>query len=308
MGFGASALGSGLTPSPAHELGAPPPRQGTPPPVAAVDVLTDPFRSAASAPFANGASHTPPVVAPFGAVAPTRAPEASLSDARELAPRRGMHPMAYAFIAASVAFGGVAAFVLLTKPPPPPQIVVVQGGGTPGPTGAPAAPDATVETHVGEVETNPGGKPVAGGPRPGAAGGTTAAPGPPAAPLDTAGVGTPGGPAPGPGPGSQGSTAGQGQLSAGEIQGVVSQNQALVKRKCWQPALDARTGTGPASTKVTANLVIGPSGNVDSVSAGGGEKDFPGLSSCVAGRIKGWKFPPSGGSTPVSVPFVFAGQ
>jgi hypothetical protein len=254
--------------------------------------------------MANGAARTQSVAAPFGSVAP--APDAGASDVSELAPRRGMHPMAYAFIAASVAFGGVAAYVLLTKPPPPPQIVVVQGG-SPGATGAPAAPDATVETHVGEVETNPGAKPVAGGPRPGT-GGATPSPGTTSAPIDTSGFGTPGGPAPGPGPGSPGATAGQGQLSTGEIQGVVSQNQPLVKRKCWQPALDARTGTGPASAKVTANLVIGASGNVDSVSASGGEKDFPGLSSCVAGRIKGWKFPASGGSTPVAVPFVFAGQ
>ncbi len=55
-------------------------------------------------------------------------------------------------------------------------------------------------------------------------------------------------------------------------------------------------------------IVIGPSGAVQSASASGGEKDFPGLSSCVAGQMQGWKFPPSGGSTPVDVPFVFAGQ
>ena len=47
---------------------------------------------------------------------------------------------------------------------------------------------------------------------------------------------------------------------------------------------------------------------VQSVSAGGGEKDFPGLSSCIASRIRGWKFPASSGSTPVDVPFVFAAQ
>ena len=27
-----------------------------------------------------------------------------------------------------------------------------------------------------------------------------------------------------------------------------------------------------------------------------------------AGMVKGWKFPPSGGSTPAQVPFVFVGQ
>ena len=81
-----------------------------------------------------------------------------------------------------------------------------------------------------------------------------------------------------------------------------------MKRKCWQPALDARAKDGPSTARVSASLTIGPSGNVDSVSASGGERDFPGLASCIAGSIKGWKFPPSGGSTPVSVPFVFASQ
>src|SRR5678815_1619927 len=98
------------------------------------------------------------------------------------------------------------------------------------------------------------------------------------------------------------------RLSQGEIQGVVSQNQANIRRKCWEPALAGRAKDGPANARVSATVVIGPSGNVDSVNAGGAEKDFPGLSSCIASKIKGWKFPASGGSTTVNVPFVFAAQ
>lgn len=107
--------------------------------------------------------------------------------------------------------------------------------------------------------------------------------------------------------GTAGGSSG-GQLTQGEIQGVVSSRQALVRRKCWQPALDARTNPSATTARVTANIVIGPSGNVQSASVGGSEKDFPGLSSCIAADIKGWKFPASGGTTPVTVPFVFAAQ
>jgi hypothetical protein len=103
------------------------------------------------------------------------------------------------------------------------------------------------------------------------------------------------------------SNAGGGQLSAGEINGVVSGGQALIRRKCWQPALDGRAGAGP-SARVNVSIVIGPTGSVQSASASGAEKEYPGLSSCIASRIKGWQFPASGGTTPVNIPFFFAAQ
>jgi hypothetical protein len=262
-----------------------------------LDVMSDPFRPAMPAPAPVNGAGAAPMVAPL-------APQPTRESIVDFEPRRrgGMHPMAYAFIAMAVAFGGVSAYVLLTKPPPPaPQIVVVQGAT---PTAVPtAAPDATVEAQVGEIQTVPGAKPGAGAPRPGTKDPAPAAPG---APIDTSGFGAGvAGPTTGPGAATG---AGQGQLSQGEILGVVNQNQPLIRRKCWQPALDARAKEGPTSAKVNANIVIGPSGDVQSVSAGGAEKDFPGLSSCIGARIKGWKFPPSGGTTTANVPFVFAGQ
>jgi hypothetical protein len=96
------------------------------------------------------------------------------------------------------------------------------------------------------------------------------------------------------------------QLSEGEINGVVAQNRPLIKRKCWDPAVSSKSGSG--SARVSASIVIGPSGSVQSVSASGSEKDFPGLSGCIASKIKGWKFPASNGTTPVNIPFVFASQ
>ena len=127
-----------------------------------------------------------------------------------------------------------------------------------------------------------------------------------AAPIDTSGFVSP---VPGPAAtGPSGPAPGGGQLSAGEIQGVVSQNQAMVRRKCWQPALEARSANAPMTARVNGSLTIGPSGSVESASASGAERDYPGLSSCIQARMKNWKFPPAGGSQQVNVPFVFAGQ
>ena len=92
------------------------------------------------------------------------------------------------------------------------------------------------------------------------------------------------------------------------MNGVVAANKPGVTRRCWQPALDARAANASLTARVSATITIGASGSVDSVSAGGAEKDYPGLSSCIGSRVKTWKFPPSSGSTTVTVPFVFAAQ
>jgi hypothetical protein len=293
-----------------------------------MDVLADPFGPGSQVrepvPAAAGSAGAPAL----GAFQPTlqsaSGPVATAPDPRAFAggrpsavdddyvpPRRRMHPMAYALIAMAAVFGGVAAFVLLSpKPPPPaPQIVVLQQG--PAPVAVAQGPQAdgdagVVEIQVGDpaavqVRSNPGGPwPV-----------RSADPRAPAAPLDTSGFGSPS-TASGTTPvGPSTSTAppsGLGQLTQGEISGVVESNRAGIRKRCWQPALDARPKGGPSNARVSASLVIGPSGSVESVSAGGAESTFPGLSSCIAGRIKSWKFPPSSGSSPVNVPFFFAEQ
>ncbi len=99
----------------------------------------------------------------------------------------------------------------------------------------------------------------------------------------------------------------KGELSSGEISGVVERNRPLIKRRCWQPEVAARQGMG-GSARVNTSFTVGPSGAVQSASASGAENDYPGLSSCIAGQIRAWKFPPSASSTPVNVPFVFAAQ
>jgi predicted Zn finger-like uncharacterized protein len=265
-------------------------------------VLSDPFAQ-------------PPPPAPLGAtsaptgrannLAPPAPLEIELDAPIRIKRSHGPPVMAYAFVAMAAVFGGVAAYVLFLKQP---QVIVVQQQVPPPPSAA-AAPEKRAPTaQVDEPTTEHSAAPtspkapssaVAGGPRP--KGSTTGAP----APFDTSGfVSTIPGPTSTPPP-SQGS----GQLSAGEIQGVVIQNQPLVRRKCWQPALDAKSPSAPSNARVMGTIVIGASGNVESSAASGGERDFPGLSSCIAARMKTWKFPPSGSaSPPVQVPFVFAGQ
>ena len=220
----------------------------------------------------------------------------------------GPHPMAYAFIAAVAAFSGVAAWVLLSKPQQ--QIVYVTQSAAPVASTATAPGSAAaVEASTGEVQVAASGSaPKKWGKIPGAGSATSApvaAGANTGAPLDTGAFQST---IPGPTAKEAPPPAAGGQLTQGEIMQVVSSQTANVKRKCWQPALEGRAGTGPASAKVRVSITIGASGSVESAKASGGEKDFPGLSACIAGRVQGWKFPPSGGSTPVEVPFHFAGQ
>ena len=206
----------------------------------------------------------------------------------------------------AAAFGGVAAFVLLSRETPAPvsaPATVVTQAAPPAydPAGAAVPPPPVVDTAAPVAATAAptatavgGGKPGSGGPAPTADKGQTAAP------IDTSGFGTPGGP-------GEGTSGLPSTLTAGEIQGVVAANQASIRRKCWEPALDAAGPSGKKSAKVTANVTIAPSGNVSSASTSGGN-DFPGLASCIATRIKGWKFPVAGGESRTSIPFVFASQ
>jgi predicted Zn finger-like uncharacterized protein len=315
-----------LTPpaaAPPPPIAAPPPPVAAPPPPAALLTVTaDPFAAPPAPPLAAPPPAAPPVVAvaPSGAapaladavVAPL-APRRTEADAdldAVLGRKRNTHPMAYAFIAAAAVFGGVAAWVLVT--PRAPQIIMMQAPPVQTAAGVATAtassePDKT-QVDVGEISTGSPQNPIAKGPggaRPRASAAPSAAP--QAAPIDTSGFvnNVPGPAAQGPS-GSQ--AGGGGQLSQGEISAVVSQNQPLVKRKCWQPALEARAVNAPTTARVNGSITIGASGAVDSASASGAERDYPGLSSCIAGRMKGWKFPPSGSSTQVAVPFVFAGQ
>jgi TonB family protein len=109
--------------------------------------------------------------------------------------------------------------------------------------------------------------------------------------------------------GSEGAArGGGGELDAAQLQSTVARYTSSVKRSCWQPALDARDPNAPTSARVVVSVTIAPSGSVSAVNTGADPKGYPGLSRCIAQRVKAWQFPPSSGTTTVNVPFVFAAQ
>jgi hypothetical protein len=108
--------------------------------------------------------------------------------------------------------------------------------------------------------------------------------------------------------GTTAAQAPQAELGTGQLQSTVARYTAGVKRSCWQPALETRDREAPNSARVNVTITIAPSGSVQDVSTSGDPRGYPGLSSCIAGRVRGWQFPVSSSSTTLNVPFVFAAQ
>jgi len=204
---------------------------------------------------------------------------------------RGLHAGAFLLVLIAAIGGGTAAYLF-----------VRQDASKAGPTGAASASASSKTVAAPSISAAPSAVAVA--PEPSAA---TVKASVPAGKTKT-GSGAVVGANPGAAPDGPGGPAGAtGELSAGEISGVVDRNRPLIKRRCWQPEVAARQGMG-GSARVNASFTIAPSGAVQSASASGAEDDYPGLSSCIAARIREWKFPASASSTPVNVPFVFAAQ
>ena len=103
--------------------------------------------------------------------------------------------------------------------------------------------------------------------------------------------------------------SGTGQLDGAQIQSTVARYTGSVKRACWQPALDTRDKDAPTTARVNVAITVLPSGSVSNAVVNGGDpKGYRGLSQCISSRVRGWQFPPSGDTTTVNVPFVFAAQ
>jgi len=229
--------------------------------------------------------------------------------------KRGMHPMAYAFIAMAAAFGAVAAFVLLTSETstgetPDASGTAAASGATTGvantdPGGAPSSTGTAIElAQVDVAETSSGGNTRAssgGSAKSGAKKGTDPPKPEPCRPDDPFCDKGPSGPSAAKGT-NGGNGAGQG-LTQGQVQGVVNRNRRAVSRKC----MGYVTGKKGGSAKVFVSMTVGASGAVQSVSASGG-KGFPGLASCVRSRVANWSFPSAGATTKVNVPFHFLSQ
>ena len=104
-----------------------------------------------------------------------------------------------------------------------------------------------------------------------------------------------------------GAAAGVG-LDATAIQRTVRKYSPAVRQNCWQRALNARAPGVPSSAKVTATITVDSSGKVQSVTAAGAPRGYPGLAHCIEDAVRGWAFPRSMGETVTNVPFMFVGQ
>ncbi len=231
-----------------------------------------------------------------------------------------MHPATWALIAMAAAFGAVAAYALFFKQPVAPANAAPGPGASALPGGAPAPSGTTLPVvqpegsgspvELGTVDVTANGAPAksaavssggaskAGGEdatsTAGADQGAAAKPCDPSDPFCQSVAG----------PNSAGTSQAAGSASGGltpeQAQSVVAKNSKGVSRSCA-----GQVTTGEA--KVSVTITIGPGGNVQSARASGGGGN-PGLVSCVTGKVKGWKFPSSGDTSTVTVPFRFIQQ
>jgi predicted Zn finger-like uncharacterized protein len=224
-------------------------------------------------------------------------------------PRSRMPIAAWFAIAIALAFGVVIGFVIVSDRRPPETIVKYvevrpDGGAEPGaqavvenvPAEVPGAASAkTTKPRTTGTKSKTTDTPGKEG------GGLTGLKG-----LDGLSPSGPGGPT-GSNPGTS-TPSGGGQLDGAQIQATVAKYTGSVKRSCWQPALDSRDPSAPTSARVMVSITVGPSGSVQNVTTSGEPRGYPGLASCIAGRVRSWQFPATGGTTTANVPFVFAAQ
>lgn len=308
--------------SPAPALALAPAPEPTPPPDTASVSEPPPTSDVEPTASPSMASTSRDSLALAPTAAPIAAPDRAESLVVPIAPkRRRVHPAAWAIVGLGGMLVGIFAGISIAeKPKPEVQIVTVP---TPTPPPAPVAsaepvpsePESTAAEEpkeTAEVPAEPEPQKVVAAPSAPPAK-SKAAPAPaPAKPSTTApsmsglsglsGLGA--GPAPVSGKAS--SSGGGGALSQAEVERVVQSHRAFVKRRCWELALATKTQGAPTSARVATSITIAPDGRVTNASATGGD-GYPGLASCVAGQVRGWKFPPSEGGT-VNVPFVFAAQ
>ncbi len=100
---------------------------------------------------------------------------------------------------------------------------------------------------------------------------------------------------------------GSSQLDGAQVQSTVSLHG---RREAQLLAASARLARPQRSTsaRVVVTITVAGSGSVQNVTTSGDPRGYPGLANCIAGRVRGWQFPPSSGTTTVNVPFVFAAQ
>jgi hypothetical protein len=225
--------------------------------------------------------------------------------------RSGTSPAAWIAVAMALMFGLTIGFVLFNKGNKTVEVVKYVDRVVPGAaSGAVAAPEASVAVSDPNTPADPKNptKRVAAPVK--SAGSAAAEP-------DKTGTGLSGlkglsqsGQSRGPdsSSGPSGTVSGTGQLDGAQIQSTVARYTGSVKRACWQPALDTRDKDAPTTARVNVAITVLPSGSVSNAAVNGDPKGYRGLSQCISSRVRGWQFPPSGDTTTVNVPFVFAAQ
>ena len=227
-------------------------------------------------------------------------------------PRRGTSPMVWVAMVIAIGLGLTLGFVLFGGQKPPEtriveKIVEVPAKSTETTTSPQAASNAEPEAVAAVDPTTPKKPSTGGGTKPQTGSESDASK------QNTGLKGLSGlnnlGPSSGPSTGGpSGSTSGGGQLDGGQIQATVARYTGAVKRRCWQPALDARAKDAPMTAKVTVTITVGGSGSVQNATTSGDPRGYSGLANCIASSVRSWQFPAAGGTTIANVPFVFAGQ
>jgi len=289
-----SSVAAGLPGTPITATAASPPVQ---------DPFAMPATGSAAAGFAGIAGATAPLTSP--AVVTEKADDLDVAGLRR---RGGSSPAAWIAIAVALMFGLTIGFVLFGRQTPgEPVVKYVE---VPAKTPAVEAPAAQQGPETIEEATVSAGNSKT---KKGTGAATTKTPektetGKPISGLSGL-SGLQGQAGPRTGPGSQSTPGSSGQpLDSGTIQRTVSRYTGSVKRSCWQPALDTRSRDAPTSARVNVTITVGANGGVQSVSTSGEPAGYRGLAGCIAGRVRGWQFPASSGTTTVNVPFVFAAQ
>ena len=289
------------------------PRTGNPFAPPSTVERADPFaapRAGAPAAFAGAADVPSPLGVPFAAQATPLTPSGLEAPLRRGAPILSAPLLVLLVIGG--AFGITAAIVLFLRPPATAAITV------PSATPSASAPTATSSLAASNIpppdpsdtaapsdSSAAAGKNTAG--KAGSSGSKSSAAAPAGSAPSTGGKVDPSIAAllngSSSGPSSGGGSAGGGggsALTQDQIESVVRQRSASVKRSCWE-----HSATSAKSNNTTVALTIAGSGSVSSSSASGND---PAISHCIESATKNWQFPPSSGSTTVNIPFHFLSQ
>ena len=94
--------------------------------------------------------------------------------------------------------------------------------------------------------------------------------------------------------------AGGGNLTEAQVSQVVGLHRPGVSRGCWD-----RNPTAKPAVNVTVSLTVAPDGSAQNVSAAG---DDASVAKCIENDVRNWKFPASGASQKIAIPFKFVRQ